>query len=113
MLATHFALYPINHRLLVYNPSQLITPADNLESYINSYAKECALLVGVPAKMKLPPISKVGQLSGHWTPDLVRKDLDYNKDFVDATAFLNSLGWTKTFVPPFYWLYENPSFKNY
>lgn len=109
-LATHLALIP-TERLSPYNPSQSLKTVDSLKNYINSPNRQkiCSFFVGIPAQIKQPPISKVGQLSEHWLPDIVRQDLNYSKEFVEVTTFLTSLGWTKTFVPPFYWLYESPS----
>lgn len=110
-LATHFGLIPTD-RLSAYNPSQSIKTVDSLKNYINNsqnQQKICSFLVGIPAKINSPPISEVGQNSGHWLPDIVSQDLNYTKEFVEVTTFLTSLSWTKTFVPPFYWLYEAPS----
>jgi hypothetical protein len=112
ILATHFSFYGLwgNQRLSVYNPSQDLNTVDKLKSYLESNLGKytCSFLVGIPAKMALPPISKVGQLSGHWQADRVRQDLSYSQEFVDTVAVLKNQGWTQTFVPPFYWLYEAP-----
>jgi hypothetical protein len=110
-LATHFGLIPSN-RLSSYNPSQSIKTVDSLNNYIDNsqnQQKICSFLVGIPARINPPAISEVGQNSGHWLPDIVRQDLNYSKEFVEVTTFLTSFGWSKTFVPPFYWLYEAPS----
>lgn len=113
-LATHLGIIGLiqTNRLSPYNPSQIIDGVDSLKNYIQSTTqhqqKLCKFLVGIPSRINPPPISKVGELSGHWSPELVRQDFNYTKEFVEATAFLTSLGWTKTFVPPFYWLYEAP-----
>lgn len=108
-LATHLALIPPN-RLFSYNPSITVNNFEVLKMYLQSPSKQkiCGFLVGIPDQMQRPPISKTGQLSGYWFPDIVRQDLNYRKEFLEATAFLKSLGWTQTFVPPFYWLYELP-----
>jgi hypothetical protein len=108
-LATHLALIPPN-RLSPYNPSININDFDILKMYLQSPSKQriCGFLVGIPDRMNPPPISKPGQISGYWFPDIVRQDLNYRKEFVEATAFLKAIGWTQTFVPPFYWLYELP-----
>ena len=111
-LVTHLGLqFQGNQRLYPYNPSQSLMTFDSLKNYIQSgnYQKPCSFLVGIPAQINPPPISKVGQVSNHWLPDIVKQDFNYSKEFVEVTEFLTSLGWTKTFVPPFYWLYEAPS----
>ena len=112
IVATHFnfyGLWPYN-RLSVYNPSQNIKTLEQLKKYLESEMGKsiCSFLVGIPGKMVPPPISKVGQLSGHWKPDTVRQNLNYSQEFVDTLAVLKAQGWTQTFVPPFYWLYEAP-----
>lgn len=110
-LVTHLGLQlQGNQRLYPYNPSQDVNTFDTLKNYIESetHQKPCSFLVGIPAKINPPPISKVGQLSNHWLPDIVKQDFNYSKEFVDVTEFLTLLGWKKTFVPPFYWLYEAP-----
>ena len=110
-LATHFGSIPPD-RLFSYNPSQSIKTVDSLKNYINNsqnQQKICSFLVGIPAQINPPTISEVGQNSGHWLPDIVRQDLNYSQQFVEITTALTSFGWSKTFVPPFYWLYEAPS----
>ena len=106
-LKTHFALRPLN-RVNVYNLSKSLTSDSALLNYIKS-KKVCSLLVPIPDKMNPSPTSVVGQLSGHWYPDLVNQNLTVSPEFVDITDSLLTMGWTKTFVPPFYWLYENPN----
>lgn len=106
VLATHFGSGP-TERLLVYNPSQEIRNFDSLNNYLES-RNVWKFLVGIPSKMTPIPVSEIGQLSEHWLPDLVKQDLNYSKELIEATSVLESLGWTKTFVPPFYWLYEYP-----
>jgi hypothetical protein len=108
VLGTHFALVP-TERLAVYNPGQVLNTVDSLQAYLETYKDLCGLLVGIPTKINSPPLSKVGQLSWHWISGIVRKDLEYTEEFIETTAFLKSLGWTKRVVPPFYWLYKPPS----
>ena len=103
-LKTHFAL-KILPRIHVYNPSESITSDTALKNYIKA-KKVCSLLVPMPDKIDLPPTSVVGQLSGHWYPNLVNQNLTVSPEFVEIADSLLTMGWTKTFVPPFYWLYE-------
>jgi len=106
-LKTHFALRILT-RLAVYNPSESLTSDDTLKNYIKD-KNVCRILVAIPDKMEPPPVSVVGQLSGHWDASLVNKNLMVSQEFVTMTDSLMNSGWTKTFVPPFYWLYENPT----
>jgi len=106
-LKTHLAL-SILPRLAVYNPSNSLTSDDALKNYIKE-KNVCRILVAIPDKMKSPPVSEVGQLSGHWDPSLVNKNLMLSQEYITMTDSLINTGWTKTFVPPFYWLYENPT----
>ncbi|NES21115.1 MAG: hypothetical protein F6K41_19845 [Symploca sp. SIO3E6] len=106
-LKTHFALRVLT-RLNVYNPSESLTSDDALKNYIK-HQNICRILVAIPDKVNPPPVSLVGQLSGHWDASLVNKNLMASQEFVKLTDSLMNTGWTKTFVPPFYWLYENPT----
>jgi len=104
-LKTHLAL-SILPRLAVYNPSNTLVSDDVLKNYIKE-KNICRILVAIPDKMDPHPVSVVGQLSGHWDPSLVNKNLMVSQEFITMTDSLMNSGWTKTFVPPFYWLYEN------
>ncbi|NER23878.1 MAG: hypothetical protein F6J96_24870 [Symploca sp. SIO1C2] len=106
-LKTHFALRVLT-RLTVYNPSESLTSSSVLKNYIKE-KNICRILVAIPDKMDPHPVSVVGQLSGHWDPSLVNKNLMVSQEFITMTDSLMNSGWTKTFVPPFYWLYENPT----
>ncbi|NER98853.1 MAG: hypothetical protein F6J86_34355 [Symploca sp. SIO1B1] len=106
-LKTHFALRVLTRRT-VYNPSNSLTSDDVLKNYIKE-KNVCRILVAIPDKMAPPPVSEVGQLSGHWDASLVNKNLMVSQEFITMTDSLMNSGWTKTFVPPFYWLYENPT----
>ncbi len=112
LLTTHFNFHALweNNKSSVYNPSNNFNTVDKLKSYLDSESGEytCSFLVGIPEKMISPPISKVGEISGHWKPDTIRQNLSYSQEFVDTLAVLKAQGWTQTFVPPFYWLYEAP-----
>ncbi|MEQ8969678.1 MAG: hypothetical protein RIE73_04685 [Coleofasciculus sp. C1-SOL-03] len=110
LLGTHFNL-PIRffNRPLVYNPSTTlasITSSDALKNYVDAN-QICKLLIAIPDKMNPPPVSVVGQGSGHWEASLVQKNFTTNKNFEEIADAVLTTGWTKTFVPPFYWLYEN------
>ncbi|MEQ9370509.1 MAG: hypothetical protein RIG63_16025 [Coleofasciculus chthonoplastes F3-SA18-01] len=110
LLGTHLNL-PIRffNRPLVYNPSTTlasITSSDALKNYVEAN-QVCRLLIAIPEKMNLPPVSVVGQGSGHWEANLVQKELTLNKQVEKIADTVLTTGWTKTFVPPFYWLYEN------
>ncbi|NET58347.1 MAG: hypothetical protein F6K47_19995 [Symploca sp. SIO2E6] len=105
-LNTYLALR-IPPRLNVYNPSEIITSDDTLKNYIKD-KNVCRILVAIPDKMNPAPVSVVGQLSGHWDASLVNKNITISQEFVKLTDSLMNTGWTKTFVPPFYWLYEKP-----
>ena len=112
LLTTHFNFHVLweNNKSSVYNPSNNFNTVDKLKSYLDSESGKytCSFLVGIPEKMISPPISKVGEISGHWKPDTIRQNLSYSQEFVDTLAVLKAQGWTQTFVPPFYWLYEAP-----
>ena len=114
-LVTHLGLqFQANQRLYPYNPSQSINTFDSLKNYIQSESNQkiCSFLVGIPTQINPTPISKVGQLSSHWLPDIVKQDFNYTKEFAEVTEFLTLFGWSKTFVPPFYLLYEAPLIKS-
>ncbi|EDX72469.1 hypothetical protein MC7420_3541 [Coleofasciculus chthonoplastes PCC 7420] len=107
MLGTHFDL-PIITRSLTYNPSTTlasITSSEALKNYIEAN-QVCNLLIAIPDKMNPPPVSVVAQGSGHWQASLVQKELTFNQNFEKIADAVLTTGWTKTFVPPFYWLYE-------
>ncbi|NEP55967.1 MAG: hypothetical protein F6K31_02945 [Symploca sp. SIO2G7] len=106
-LNTNLALR-IVPRLHVYNPSESLTSDSALKNYIKDQ-NVCRILVAIPDKVSPPPVSVVGQLSGHWNASLVNKNLMVSQEFIKNTDSLLTMGWTKTFVPPFYWLYENPT----
>ncbi|NEQ70464.1 MAG: hypothetical protein F6K21_34225 [Symploca sp. SIO2D2] len=106
-LKTHLALR-IMPRLSVYNPSNTLVSDDVLKNYIKE-KNICRILVAIADKIDPPPVSEVGQLSGHWDASLVNKNLMVSQEFITMTDSLMNSGWTKTFVPPFYWLYENPT----
>jgi len=109
MVATHLALgLPTIDRRIVHNPSQTLSNDKALQNYVKAN-NVCSLLVAIPAQINPPPVSLVGQLSGHWYTSLVNQNLMVNQEFINVADSLVTMGWTKTFVPPFYWLYENPS----
>ncbi|NEP12814.1 MAG: hypothetical protein F6K14_21950 [Symploca sp. SIO2C1] len=106
-LKTHLALNVVN-RLAVYNPSNSLTDKNTLKNYLKDN-NLCSLLVAIPDKINSPPVSMVGQLSGHWYANLVHDNLAVSQEFVNVADSLLTMGWTKTFVPPCYWLYEKES----
>jgi hypothetical protein len=53
-----------------------------------------------------PCRSWIGTVMGHWAPDAADLRARQPPHFSEAAAGLATLGWTKTFVPPFYWYYE-------
>lgn len=106
VLATQLGLAP-TRRLLPYNASQLVPRGGTLKNYLEAHSI-CALIVSNPSKTGNYPQSRVAQLSGHWDASIVGKNLKASSDIDGALESLAVAGWTRTFVPPFYWLFEVP-----
>jgi len=106
VLATNFALPP-TRRLQPYNSAQVNSTHSTLDNYLRA-EKVCAFLVAIPSKMIHSPASRVAQLSGHWDPSIVDKNLQASGNIDPALESLAAAGWIKTLVPPFYSLFESP-----
>jgi hypothetical protein len=107
VLETNFALkrrYP--DRRILYNMSGEINTQQDLEKYIKK-KNICRFLIAQHDKLFGIPTSKVALLSGHWDPNLVRHNMILSSEFELLVDSLQKKGWKKTFIPPFYWLYEN------
>jgi hypothetical protein len=66
----------------------------------------CGILVADINLVPDPQPSWVSEQSKHWDARLIKPTWYYGQDFLEMVAQLPSLGWTKTKVPPYYWLYE-------
>jgi hypothetical protein len=107
-LAATLGLKEEPERLTPRDSFQLTSKASPFVSYLQSN-RVCGLVVAVPSKIMPVPRSRVGQLSGHWDPAFVDDDLVASGNIDAALASLTAAGWTRTSVPPFYWLYKPPA----
>lgn len=115
MVVTHFSnTIPtlwgqLPHRTLFFSLDRTLqlTNGEALLSFMQQ-KNICSLMVVIPKKMNPLPLSTVGKLSGHWHAGVVRENLSVTHDLQNAADFLQTQGWTKTFVPPAYWLYQIP-----
>lgn len=69
----------------------------------------CGVLVGIRARLPNPPPSALTASSGHWVPRLANPRWLTGRTFTEAAERLTQVGWTRTPVPPFYFLYEPPN----
>ena len=67
-----------------------------------------AVLVLDPTRTPHFPASVVGDRSGHWRGSLTDIPVLQREEFRKAAEGLVEIGWKKTDVPPFYFLYEEP-----
>lgn len=107
-LAATLGLKEEPERLTPRDSFQLVSKGSPFGSYLQSN-QVCGLVVAVPSKIMPGPLSRVGQLSGHWDPAFVDDDLVASGNIDAALASLTAAGWTRTSVPPFYWLYKPPA----
>lgn len=96
------------HRLIPGRISTWLTSQRRLLSHLNERKNVRGVLVGMRNNMPPTPPSIIARMSGHW--DQALGDLPGNipEKFEKATETLLDLGWCRTFVPPFYVLYEPP-----
>ena len=108
MLATHFGFTPLPpDRRIPYSPGNELKTSESLESYLKTN-NVCLILVPIQEKLPQIPTSPVARSSKHWADSLVVHNFRSDPQFVKLPDSLKTQGWTKTFVPPFYWLYESP-----
>lgn len=107
-IITHFGLQDQPpHRTVPYNISNEIKTKQDLDTYIQS-KNVCKFLIAQPDKLPNIPSSKVAQISGHWDANLVKYNMTLTSEYTQLVDTLTETGWQKTFVPPFYYLYEKP-----
>lgn len=108
MLATHLGLKPLPpDRRIPYSPGNQLKTLESLESYLKAN-NVCFILVPIQEKLPQIPVSPVARLSKHWAETLVIHNFRSDPQFAELANRLRGKGWTQTFVPPFYWLYEFP-----
>lgn len=110
VLTTHLG-WPFHaQRLLPHPYIRNATQAHTLYELISG-KKACALLVADPAKLPPPAPSKIAQLSRHWEEEKYTLSWNYDPETtLSESDKLLARGWTKTEVPPYYFLYQ-PSTK--
>lgn len=106
-LAASLVMPPVTERLISLNAFELITTRPPFEDYLRTN-QFCGFLVAIPGEVDPAPVSRVGQLSGHWDPQAVNKNLLPGGNIDEPLNSLVTAGWTRTSVPPFYWLYQSP-----
>jgi hypothetical protein len=106
-LAAPLVMPPVTERLISQNAFELISAKAPFDEYLKAN-QFCGFLVAIPSEVVSAPVSSVGQLSGHWDPLAVNKNLVASGNIDETLNSLTAAGWTRTFVPPFYWLYQSP-----
>jgi hypothetical protein len=106
-LAAPLGMPPVTDRLESQNAFELFSNKVPFVEYLQAN-KFCGFLVAIPSEVATPPVSSVGQLSGHWHPLAVKKNLVASGNIDETLNSLTAAGWSRTFVPPFYWLYQSP-----
>ncbi len=107
VLAASLVMPPEAARLAPRNAFDLISTKQPFEAYLKAN-QFCGFLVSKPAEVIPAPVSRVAQLSGHWDPQAVNKNLLHGEDVDQTLTSLTTAGWIRTSVPPFYWLYQAP-----
>jgi hypothetical protein len=108
VFAATLGLPPEPERLTPRDSYTLASQNGPFPTYLQAN-RVCALVVGIPSQISPAPLSRVGLLSGHWDPAFVTRDLVPSGNVEEALDSLTAAGWTKTSIPPFYWLYRAPS----
>jgi len=96
------------HRLFPNRRIFSLNSQDDILKEITTRPNVLGVLVGMKEKIKSAPPSFIGKESGHWNPNLGRLQEFIPERFEKAAEQLVQSGWIRTFVPPYYFLYEPP-----
>lgn len=107
VLISHLGRMIERIRLDVRKFGLTVTNETLLKTLIKQY-NICAVLVGIKQQIPTPPRSPIPIRSGHWHPIFSDLNSLISDKFESTTTTLEKWGWKKTFVPPFYNLYEPP-----
>jgi hypothetical protein len=107
VLATGESLSLTTPRRVALPALETLPTFDALRSWVDELPI-CGFLISEAEPNQVAVESSVGGLSGHWEPDLVRRNLHPPAEFVAMVERLSELGWRRTPVPPFYGLWEPP-----
>lgn len=80
-----------------------------LSHMVNMDSAFCGILVGQKEQIPAVAPSEIGELSQHWYSNIADLHWSISDGFQRAAEVLVEKGWTKTKVPPFYYLFEPPS----
>jgi hypothetical protein len=107
VLAAEFGLAPLPERLNIRNVFQFLSDVGPLDTYLrNNHV--CGFLIGIPSQVPAIPSSEVAELSRHWSPFFVYRSMTPQGDLESVLGSLTAAGWTRTLVPPDYYLFEPP-----
>lgn len=107
-LTAHLGLRDVYPRFAIRDFGNKITNDEVLRDILH-YQDVCAFLIGIRKDIAPSPPSKVATLSGHWHPRFADIRARISPGFEAVGQELLTRGWNRTFVPPFYYLYEPPS----
>jgi hypothetical protein len=88
-------------------PAREFMTTESILSFAEGKEDFCGVLVGIKEKLPVFSPSLVAQASGHWPEDIGDPRWLISDEFVNASSALVGKGWTRTFVPPCFYLYEN------
>ena len=100
------------HRISPHFTFRSLHSLESLLEEMNRNPKAYGYLIGIRNRIPVPPSSLIGEMSRHWKLDMANPLIYIDHETERASNELITMGWKRSFVPPFYYLYELPSNPN-
>lgn len=111
-LTTHLGWTDIRpywyHRVSPYHTFQSLHTLKSLQEWMDRNPNACGYLIGITNQIPMNRSSLIGEMSKHWKPNSADPLIFIDEETETAAQGLTTIGWKRTFVPPFYYLYEPP-----